>query len=494
MKTDGKQRRTNVLERLDINLPVRLLGFGLIYAWGICLWDVPLPASANFSALQTDPAWLLSAILTPATCFAIALAGRHRDLAKARSLHIAAPLLCTLGTAALIGCGYTGGWLHFLCTVIAGIGTGCGPAFLVVLWGCLFARVEASVTETVLPASFVATLLCALVVPNMPPAPAGLTVALLPLASGLLLALSRQALDRGQIASENVASIGRLSIGPLAVARMVLAVFVLYSLGCVVPAESPITLAATAETYATALGMLFAITLSIGITLFARHVDVTSLYRWITIPFVVGVILAPLADNDAAFLARVLMNAVFTGVEIITMLYFIRLSQRTGRSATYYVGLGAGAAYGGVLAGYLLGDGLQQSVQAAAQGAYGCLMLLGIFVLTSLLIPRRDATVDEEVLAPEERETQAERDTTTVAASYANEVDALIARRKQVAASHGLSARETEIFLLLAQGRSRPYIRDTLFLSKNTVATHIRHIYEKLGIHSHQELIDLVEE
>lgn len=173
MKTDGKQRRTNVLERLDINLPVRLLGFGLIYAWGICLWDVPLPASANFSALQTDSAWLLSAILTPATCFAIALAGRHRDLAKARSLHIAAPLLCTLGTAALIGCGYTGGWLHFLCTVIAGIGTGCGPAFLVVLWGCLFARVEASVTETVLPASFVATLLCALVVPNMPPAPAG---------------------------------------------------------------------------------------------------------------------------------------------------------------------------------------------------------------------------------------------------------------------------------------------------------------------------------
>ena len=121
-------------------------------------------------------------------------------------------------------------------------------------------------------------------------------------------------------------------------------------------------------------------------------------------------------------------------------------------------------------------------------------MLLGIFVLTSLLIPRRDATVDEEVLAPEERETQAERDTTTVAASYANEVDALIARRKQVAASHGLSARETEIFLLLAQGRSRPYIRDTLFLSKNTVATHIRHIYEKLGIHSQQELIDLVEE
>ena len=56
------------------------------------------------------------------------------------------------------------------------------------------------------------------------------------------------------------------------------------------------------------------------------------------------------------------------------------------------------------------------------------------------------------------------------------------------------SNRETEIFLMLAQGRSRPYIRDTLILSKNTVATHIRHIYEKMGIHSQQELIDLAQE
>ncbi|MCR2034236.1 LuxR C-terminal-related transcriptional regulator [Adlercreutzia mucosicola] len=30
-------------------------------------------------------------------------------------------------------------------------------------------------------------------------------------------------------------------------------------------------------------------------------------------------------------------------------------------------------------------------------------------------------------------------------------------------------------------------------MPKNTVATHIRHTYEKLGIHSQQEPIDLVE-
>ena len=45
----------------------------------------------------------------------------------------------------------------------------------------------------------------------------------------------------------------------------------------------------------------------------------------------------------------------------------------------------------------------------------------------------------------------------------------------------------------LARGRSQAYIRDALFLSKNTVATHTRRLYAKLGVHSKQELIDLVE-
>ena len=58
----------------------------------------------------------------------------------------------------------------------------------------------------------------------------------------------------------------------------------------------------------------------------------------------------------------------------------------------------------------------------------------------------------------------------------------------------GLSDRETEISFLLARGYNRPYIREKLFISKNTVATHIRHIYGKLDIHSKEELIDLVTE
>ena len=63
-----------------------------------------------------------------------------------------------------------------------------------------------------------------------------------------------------------------------------------------------------------------------------------------------------------------------------------------------------------------------------------------------------------------------------------------------VAEKHRLTARETEVFELLARGRTSPVIQGKLVLSHNTVKTHVRHIYAKLDVHSQQELISMVEE
>lgn len=56
-----------------------------------------------------------------------------------------------------------------------------------------------------------------------------------------------------------------------------------------------------------------------------------------------------------------------------------------------------------------------------------------------------------------------------------------------------LTKREAEILSLIARGRSTPRIQDELHVSANTVNTHTSHIYQKLGIHSRQELLDLVD-
>lgn len=59
--------------------------------------------------------------------------------------------------------------------------------------------------------------------------------------------------------------------------------------------------------------------------------------------------------------------------------------------------------------------------------------------------------------------------------------------------SYGLTERETEIFAMLARGRNGQFVMDTFVISRNTVKTHVKHIYTKLGVHSQQELIDLIE-
>jgi len=50
-----------------------------------------------------------------------------------------------------------------------------------------------------------------------------------------------------------------------------------------------------------------------------------------------------------------------------------------------------------------------------------------------------------------------------------------------------LSARELEVYELLIQGRANHEIAKTLFISASTAKVHVRHIFEKLGVHSRAE-------
>lgn len=59
---------------------------------------------------------------------------------------------------------------------------------------------------------------------------------------------------------------------------------------------------------------------------------------------------------------------------------------------------------------------------------------------------------------------------------------------------YGLTARESEVFHLLAQGLNRLAIARELVISDDTVRTHMRNIYRKLDVHSQQQLIALVRE
>ena len=73
------------------------------------------------------------------------------------------------------------------------------------------------------------------------------------------------------------------------------------------------------------------------------------------------------------------------------------------------------------------------------------------------------------------------------------QVDAAAVRSNELAVEYGLTERERGVFNLLAHGRNARFIQNELTVSCNTVKTHVSHTYAKLGVHTQQELIDMVE-
>ncbi len=51
-----------------------------------------------------------------------------------------------------------------------------------------------------------------------------------------------------------------------------------------------------------------------------------------------------------------------------------------------------------------------------------------------------------------------------------------------------MTATETRVALLVAEGLTNRAIGDRLFISPRTVATHVAHLFEKLGTSSRTEL------
>lgn len=64
----------------------------------------------------------------------------------------------------------------------------------------------------------------------------------------------------------------------------------------------------------------------------------------------------------------------------------------------------------------------------------------------------------------------------------------------QIAAEGKLTPREESVLEMLAKTGDAHYIADTLGISYNTARTHVRNIYAKLDVHSHSELVAMVED
>ena len=66
------------------------------------------------------------------------------------------------------------------------------------------------------------------------------------------------------------------------------------------------------------------------------------------------------------------------------------------------------------------------------------------------------------------------------------------AKCDELSEQFGLTSREAEILALLVQGKQQGQIAQDLYIAPSTVKTHIKHLYQKLGVHSRKGLCGLV--
>ena len=196
-------------------------------------------------------------------------------------------------------------------------------------------------------------------------------------------------------------------------------------------------------------------------------------------------VLMPAAWSNAGFAVSFLVKLAYVWFTIFAIMLLANLAFRFGVPTLRMFAIARACSeeaifLGVTMRGFLQSSGLSQDGTVLLISA--CAGVVAVCVCVLLWRSERAVNADwgaagievasgERVMGPRER---------------------LIVRCEQLAQMHALTARETEVLTLIAQRKTRSEIEQELFLSQNTVKTHVRHIYAKLGIHSKSDVYELV--
>lgn len=171
------------------------------------------------------------------------------------------------------------------------------------------------------------------------------------------------------------------------------------------------------------------------------------------------------------------------------MLYYLVYQWRAG--AVRIMTLGNAALSGGTLVASLLAMAYQASHISDGM-MKGIIAIIGVAVLVDVLFVFSEKQINGMLLPVDEGgEDAAEGE--SASAGAAKQPGKWKLACEEVAKAAGLSARETEVFLSLARGRTAQEIAEREVVSIYTVRAHTRSIYAKLDVHSKKELTALVQ-
>lgn len=204
-------------------------------------------------------------------------------------------------------------------------------------------------------------------------------------------------------------------------------------------------------------------------------------------PFLVlGLLPIPFVDDSLRLACMLVILAAYLCLTLVNLDSLLCLVKRYRVAPFYLVGRGHAPIVVGVGLGYLI------SYVVDCAGVEGdeplAFISLGMVVLLTVFVSVINFDKDQ-------LESEREKPLPAAAPGTTQPTRATWRERcERIAEECGLSAREIEVFNLLAKGRGSAYIQEKLYISQHTVKTHTYRIYKKLGVNSREELITLIEQ
>ena len=499
-KTTSAQcdRERSLVAAVERFAPLRRLGWAFLLAWVFCVFytnAVSGYTGAKASTLAVGAGWDLFFTGLPVSMsvvmlvLIVVLEKRLGSPAQHAALFWIAPLATAVSTP-LLFCELPDFGATAALFVIGAVLTGFGSGFMWVMWGEYYAKVTQEEVEFLAPSSAVAAAVLVLVVSAMQGWMALVVVTAFPLMSGLCLLLSwRDAQGRDATAEYRGAAEQRAFAEAHDSARKGLP-RVLKSMG------------------RAGFGILAAclfVCVEGSFWSGSSGQDATAAQVALVVSIAAFIVLGETAGAYVAYVVAIAARFAFC---LITQMYFARYAVQGAATPVQSYGLGWIFVHLGDLLGVvtlvLVESGMAAGVFSLDQVAVVSIALLvgaTMFVLSDGRAFAFGARNEDGVLhdAASKRSMPAgadaggaNADEAASAPAPAADIDELTARILELAERGGLTPRETEVFDLLARGRSIPYVRDALVISRETAATHAKHVYAKLDVHSRQELIDLV--
>ncbi|MDR2380868.1 MAG: helix-turn-helix transcriptional regulator [Bifidobacteriaceae bacterium] len=220
---------------------------------------------------------------------------------------------------------------------------------------------------------------------------------------------------------------------------------------------------------------------------FARGLNLDSLYRWIA-PFVaLSLFLFSFRNASLVFCGSLSNFAAQMALDLLVFIYLCEAASREKGSGVAVLATGRFFLEGGILLGSAGAVFAHRTVRGGALSLGSALLFLAmIVVISTTCFLVRQSQFDRRSYSDPGQVYSRRSPDELMRTIFKDKCDA-------VAEEYGLTNREREVLGFLAKGRSLPSIRSELFISKSTTSSHVSHIYAKLGAHSKEDVIAIVE-